>query len=293
MTSGGGSNLVDVTQCPACAGSSFSTYLEDGGHKIVTCADCGLMLVTPRARVEDVKRFFADEYINEQSTIYDTFASPRAASLKREADRIRAHSMGGRLLDIGTASGAFLGEFAGDRGWRVEGIEPSGYAARKASERYGVPVHAGFLDDQDFEAQTFDVVTSLDAFIMHAEPDKDARLINRILKPGGLFALDIPGVNFRLLKGTGIGSRLFYGGKVRLHVGVNLFYYTRATLTLLLERQGFEFVASWPEQAPYYGSSGAKLANSAYFAATSLLYRATSGGVHYAPKEFIIYRKVS
>jgi SAM-dependent methyltransferase len=267
-------------------------FLRDGPYAVVTCAGCGLKLVTPRADVAAVKRFFKQEYIREGSTIEQKFTSPRQASLRREAAILRSMlARGGTLLDIGTASGAFLGEFEGDANWHVQAVEPSPVAAQAAAQKYGVTVHTGFLDDQAFADGTFDVVTSLDAFLLHAEPNKDAAEIWRILKPGGLFAVDIPGLKFRLMKGTGLGARLLYGGGVHLHVGVNLFYYTRDTLTRLLGNSGFQLVASYPEQAPVYGSLIARSVNHCYFAASSALYGLTSGRMNYAPKEFIVYRK--
>jgi SAM-dependent methyltransferase len=248
--------------------------------------------VNPRPSEDTIRRHFVEEYIDSKNRVEEHFVAYRERSLEREARIIRnAFPSGARLLDLGTASGAFLGYFTSQPEWQVEGIEPSRFAARAARERYGVPVHEGFLADHGFENAQFDVITSLDAFFFHPTPDKDLREIKRILKPNGIFAVEIPGLNFRLLKNTGVISKIVYGESARLNAGVHLFFYYRYTLGRLLAKHGFSELAAHPEQSPIYGNPLLRIFNNIYYHTTSAIYRSTKGRLNLAPKEFILYRK--
>lgn len=279
--------------CPLCKGRRLDDYLESNGRSIVQCKNCGLLFVNPRPGQAAIRKLFLNEYIESEERVSEHFTDWRHDSLKREAALVQELlPAGGRLLDLGTASGAFLGFFCGQDHWHVEGIEPSAYAARSASERYGVPVHPGFLQDRQYPDNSFDVVTSLDAFMFHPQPQEDLAEIARILRPGGLLAVEIPGLRFRLLKNSGLLCRLIYGAPARLNAGVHLFYYSRETLGRLMAQHGMREELGVPERSPLHGSTVFRLLSKSYYAVASAAYRITSGASWVpVPKEFLIYRK--
>ncbi|MFP7753269.1 class I SAM-dependent methyltransferase [Thermodesulfobacteriota bacterium B35] len=281
-----------LQQCPICNGSELGLFLISNGENIIRCSDCDLLFVNPRPTSTAIRRLFEEEYIDNSERVAEDFTSWRTDSLRREARLLsRLRPEGGRLLDIGTASGAFLGYFTNEPQWQVEGVEPSRFAAREAAKRYQVPVHPGFLSDQAFPDSSFDVVTSLDAFCFHPDPVADLKEIVRILRPGGLVAMEIPGLRFRLLKNSGLLCRLIYGEPVRLNAGVHLFYYSRITLGRLMARFGFSELLSAPERSPLYGHLIVKMLNHLYFGVSGGLYRLSKGASWVpVPKEFLVYR---
>ncbi|RMG39450.1 MAG: class I SAM-dependent methyltransferase [Methanobacteriota archaeon] len=286
-------NIETLRSCPICQGNDFVLYVKSNCWRIVRCSSCLLLFVNPRPTEESIKKLFENDYIDNEERVAKDFTSWRQANLKREAKIIRSICRnGGRLLDIGTASGAFLGEFINYPEWEVEGVEPSIYAAKKAAEYYHVPVYAGFLRDQGFDSESYDVITSLDTFYFHPNPREDLAEISRILKPGGYLAIELPSLQFRLLKNTGVLCKLIYGESARLNAGVHLFYYSRKTIGMLVAQFGFKEVACYPEQSPIYGSWFARAGNYLYYWITSMLYHVSSGKIVLAPKEFIVYRKV-
>lgn len=281
-----------LSSCPACGCKASRLFVHSNGRNVVRCKQCDLLYVNPRPSEQAIRRHFVEEYIDTDDRVTDDFTSWRQASLRREAGRLkRLCTKGGRLLDLGTASGAFLGEFSQDRAWQVEGVEPSRFAAKAASERYQVPVHTGFLRDLKLPPPSFDAIVSLDPFYFHPDPRSDLEEIVRVLRPGGLLALEIPGLRFRLLKNAGLLCRMIYGVPARLNAGVHLFYYSRKTLGQLVRQFGFEEEAVYPEQSPLYGRWYARIGNWLYYGLTSALYRITGGRWSLVPKEFIVYRK--
>lgn len=282
-----------LMKCPLCAGELLENFLVSNGERVVRCKSCELLFVNPRPTQAAICKLFSDEYIETEERVTEHFTDWRYDSLQREASTIQQlMQQGGRLLDLGTASGAFLSFFSDIPQWQVEGIEPSRYAAEAAAKHYNVPVHAGFLHDQQFPDEYFDVVTSLDAFMFHPEPQADLAEITRILRPGGLLAVEIPGLRFRLLKNSGPLCRLLYGVPARLNAGTHLFYYSRKTLGLLLAQHGLHEILAIPERSPLYGSWPVRLMNTLYFRATRSLYHVTGGaGWVPVPKEFLVYRK--
>jgi len=284
--------LEYLTTCPLCETESYGLFVESNGYKIVRCNNCNLLFVNPRPSQTSIKELFENEYIDDEERVEVDFTTFREKSLHREAAHIkRMLPLGGHLLDIGAASGFFLSCFVGSPEWQVEGVEPSRYAAAAAKKKYGVQVHQGFLAEQGFESASFDVVTSLDSFCFHPDPDRDLAEIARIIKDGGFFCVEIPGLPFRLMKNTGLLARLLYGEKARLNAGVHLFYYSRDTLGRFLAKHGFRERAAFPEQSPLYGNAGLLLLNQGYFFASGAVYRLTGGRIHYAPKEFLVYQK--
>ncbi|MEO2015136.1 MAG: class I SAM-dependent methyltransferase [Fuerstiella sp.] len=280
------------TECPVCGPSSKTFVGECHELPVVRCDVCRLMFVGECGTVDETEEFFRTEHVDAEETTQRHYVSYRKDSLRREAAVVqRLVPSGGRLLDVGTASGYFLKEFQDAQGWNVEGVEPSAVSTTFARDQFGLDVRQGYLSEQDYDAETFDVVTSLDAFNCHRNPNEDLAEIYRTLKPGGLFAIEIPGQSYRLLTGSGVLCRLFFGCSLRLNAGVNFYFYTTASLITMASRAGFEIFESHPEAMPSHGSRSARLLKTTYFWATSLLYRLTSGRVHYAPKEFLIFRK--
>ncbi|MEQ9411233.1 MAG: class I SAM-dependent methyltransferase [Fuerstiella sp.] len=280
------------TECPVCGPADHQPVGQCHNHPVVRCATCSLMFVGECRPVEDTEEFFRSQHVEATETTELHYVSFRKESLQREAVVVRRLlPAGGRLLDVGTASGYFLKEFADRSGWDVEGVEPSAVSTRFACEKFGLNVRQGYLAEQRYDSASFDVVSSLDAFNCHRTPNEDLSEIHRILKPGGLFAIEIPGQSYRMLTGSGLLCRVLFGCWLRLNAGVNFYFYDTKSLISMASRAGFRLVESHPEAMPSHGRLPARLTKAAYFQMTSLLYRLTRGRIHYAPKEFLIFRK--
>ena len=202
--------------------------------RLVRCRRCGLEYVSPRPAGGDIVAAYADgddpAYVSQVEARERTFAGALARIEKLQPRK-------GRLLDVGTAAGAFLGA-ARARGWEVEGCEPNRWLAEWGSRHYGVAIRPGELFDQDYPAGSFDVVTLWDVIEHTPDPARVVRRIGELLKPGGLLIVNYPD------RGSWIARLL--GRRWPFLSSVHLYYFKRPTLARMLEGHGFEVAQQRP-----------------------------------------------
>jgi len=100
-----------------------------------------------------------------------------------------------RVLDAGCGTGGFLARLRGARPQaRLYGVEYAEGAAARAATKAGAHIACGTVNALPFPAACFDAVTSLDV-ICHAgvEPPQALAEFHRVLRPGGLLVLNLPG----------------------------------------------------------------------------------------------------
>jgi SAM-dependent methyltransferase len=201
---------------------------------LVRCRGCALLFVNPRYQASVVLEGYAagDDpvYVSQMDARVRTFAGT-----VEQITRLRPSR--GRILDVGTAAGAFL-KAASDAGWDAAGIEPNGWLARWGRERYGVSIHVGSIDDVPLPRHHFDVVTLWDVIEHTPDPMHVLRRVNELLVPGGLLIVNYPDI------GSWIARAL--GRKWPFLSSVHLYYFTRRTIAAALDRADFETLVVRP-----------------------------------------------
>jgi SAM-dependent methyltransferase len=138
---------------------------------------------------------------------------------------------GRRLLDVGCATGFFL-EAAQARGWNVQGLEVSAYAADYARQRLGLAVDIGSIASPPPGLGEFDVVTLWDVIEHLERPDQALRSIRGMLRPRGLLVISTGDYGSLLRRITGRKWRLFADPTHR-------FFFDERTLRALLVETGY------------------------------------------------------
>lgn len=191
-------------------------------YRIVKCNKCGLIFTNPMPAL-------GEHYTNTVDEVYVESTPQRRKTATYAVEVLSRHKPSGRLLDIGCNTGVFL-DAAAER-YEVEGIELSEWSADMASERH--KIHRRPIGELNLEGQ-FDVITMW-AVIEHIEdPRAELLCVYQALAPGGIAAFytgDIDSLLARLM-----GKRWWF------FIGMHLYYFSRRTLTCLLEEVGFEFV---------------------------------------------------
>jgi SAM-dependent methyltransferase len=194
------------------------------------CKRCGLVYVDPRPRVQIFGGFVPDTARDLSS----------AASWQRRLRTMKRFSAPGRLLDVGVGAGAFL-QYAHQRGWDVHGLDVQEDFARSTSERTGIPVYAGTLDDIEIQAQRFDAVTMWDVIEHVPSPRATFAAAAAVVRPGGILALST-------INAASLNARLFGGSWVFWNrsgrVPEHLQGFALETVRLALYQAGFSIVSS-------------------------------------------------
>ena len=156
-------------------------------------------------------------------------------SLRAKADAQCRHmppppAGGGRLLDVGFGSGAFL-KIASEMGWHAEGIDFDPKAVEVARAR-GLNVSCASADELAAQEHQYDVIT-ISHVIEHVhDPIALLRNLYRLLKPDGLLWLDTPNL-------SSYGARRFGPDWRGLEPPRHLAIYTPQSMISALKEIGF------------------------------------------------------
>jgi SAM-dependent methyltransferase len=161
----------------------------------------------------------------------------RRRRVRRLCRIVTSHCGGGKLLDVGCATGNFLGEMRAFGDWDLYGVELSGEAAAYARSRLGLTVAQGTLREASFGDDSFDVVTLWDVLEHVEEPLATLREVRRVLKPGGLLLFSTP--NLRSFDRT-LAGRYWAGYDVPRH----LYLFPEPVLEGMLQASGFAEIES-------------------------------------------------
>jgi SAM-dependent methyltransferase len=195
---------------------------------LVRCRNCSLLFVSPRIPAAAILAGYADgddpQYVSQMDARVRTFTGALT-----HINRLRPAK--GRLLDVGTAAGAFL-RAARENGWEAMGIEPNQWLAQWGRERYAVPIEVGSIDDVSKPNGHFDVVTLWDVIEHTPDPLHVLRRAWQLLKPDGLLVVNFPDI------GSGIARTM--GRSWPFLSSAHLYYFTRETMRATLREAGFE-----------------------------------------------------
>jgi SAM-dependent methyltransferase len=220
----------DVGTCVACGAATSSRGARAlGSHSVATCAHCGLAwLLDPPA---------GDELAALYSTGFYEPGPARLASLVEAGhifnNTIRMRELRGlkvgRLLDIGSGRGRFLGA-AKAAGWDVVGIEFEPGMAEASSRRFGVEVVVGDAVGADVRGP-FDVITMWHVLEHLPDPRAAVDRAAGLLRPDGTLIVSVP-------NNDSLQARL--GGDDWLHLDIprHIYHFNPRSLTRLVERAG-------------------------------------------------------
>jgi SAM-dependent methyltransferase len=240
-------------QCRSCGSTrSVVRYAFTGVDKVIReCAACTLMALDPLPKEDELQAVYNDGYFDNAALTegdvtrvygYVDYIAERIHKQQGYAEicgvlkRLVIPGSEGppRLLDYGCGLGFFL-DSAFDGGFEPHGLEFNRYAIDYIRRRYAYPV----FHSREFSPRgTFDVVTLFDVIEHLREPFTVLDEIHRMLSENGVVAIstmDSKSVTSRLL-----GKRLEDFRRISEH----LFFFSRANLSTILRRHGFEVIAT-------------------------------------------------
>jgi len=230
----------------------------------VECPVCAMRFLSVQPAGETLARMYSAEYFerdfrcgrSEQHSFDEAAFRAENTGL---LDRFERYRGGGRLLEVGCASGWLL-KHAAERGWRVTGVELSGEAAAHA-RGLGLDVRQGALEDVELPADGFDLVYMGD--VLEHVPDCRAAVarVRDVLAPGGHFFLRGPITTHSLARGLAMNACAWVGRDLVLREPpYHLWEFTPASLRRLMRRVGLEVVALEQAKIPPGRAHGDKTA---------------------------------
>lgn len=236
-------NAAEVTHCQLCGSGERTLKFQDGPFRVLTCAGCGLVYVTPRLQGQALLDVYDASYWNSQNPKqrgYADYAAEGALYLKTFQKRMALVSRWlppqARILDVGCAAGYFL-RVAQRHGHDVHGVELSAAIAVEAQQALGQGrVHIGTLAEamtqKDYGARSFDLVTLWDVIEHIPTPQEVLQQVRTLIKPGGRLLLETQNVASRWARLLG---RRWHHYKHDEH----LFHFDPRTIRRLLDECGF------------------------------------------------------
>jgi SAM-dependent methyltransferase len=217
-------------QCIFCKGAPTTLYKEENGYRAVACSGCGLVFVTPRPSIDEMKKLY-----EAQETKIDLSSHLRDRDFKCIQARrclrfIQRHVPKGRLLEVGSAAGYFLLE-ARKMGFDVQGMDLTRQFVTFCENALGIPAFEGVLRDAPFEERSFDVVYLRNVLSHLAYPLDEFGILHRLLKPVGFVILE-----------TGNVAELPASRAGALELPDHLYHFSERTIAMLLDRTGFDLV---------------------------------------------------
>lgn len=232
--------------CPVCDSTKSDLYYEPwvdvqdpaklygaasgipGTQHLVQCQSCGMIFESPRYSAEAI----IQGYMESDEAGHDSQYPMRVDSFYRALESLsqRLPANGARVLDIGTAGGAFL-DAATRFGYDAWGMEPSQYLVERGKER-GLQIEQGTIERHHFEPESFDMICLWDVIEHLPEPKAALSEIAKLLKPEGILLINFPDIGTWQAKVA--GRRFWWILSVHLH------HFTRKTTAEICNRCGFE-----------------------------------------------------
>jgi 2-polyprenyl-3-methyl-5-hydroxy-6-metoxy-1,4-benzoquinol methylase len=155
----------------------------------------------------------------------------------------------GRVLDVGCAAGFFM-RVMHERGWEVDGVEPSPEIAAHATEAYGFhQLHVGELQTAPFDEGSFDLITLWDVVEHVPDPKALLRRAVSLLRDDGRLVVETQNVASPFARLLG---RRWQHYKHMEH----LYHFRPETLEELFKQSGLEMVDRTWRHAGKYVSLG-------------------------------------
>jgi SAM-dependent methyltransferase len=229
-------------QCDLC-GASDAAHLLDSERldgPLVRCRRCGLVYVGTRnadftfAHADGARSNALADRVAElglvRHDVEDAERANRIAADHERLERLRRRIPSGRLLDVGAATGTFL-EVAGAAFDDAHGVEPDPITSAQARAA-GHAVATGTLDDLTRPYGGFDAITMLHVIEHLDSPRAALERVHDLLRPGGVVMIETPTTDCVWFR--------FEPARSRWRQLIPDHFFSRATLTELLRRTGFE-----------------------------------------------------
>ena len=213
------------SSCLICNSTALNPLKDYQSTHLCKCKSCGFVFAQAIPTMAELEKHYEGYSRND-------YLSPVTIKRYNELlDYFEQFRKTGKLIDVGCGIGYFLEE-AKKRGWEVYGTEYTDEAI-EICEGKGINMKKGVLNPNDYEPESFDIITSFEVIEHINNPQEEIQNFNQILRKGGLVYITTPNWN----------ALLRYRLKAAYNVIVypeHLSYYTPRTIKKLFKSRGFK-----------------------------------------------------
>lgn len=242
---------IHYQQCPICGSQQIRQQLTAKDHTVSRetfdiweCDNCTGRFTQDVPDIHHIGSYYQSaDYISHSETkeglINRMYHSVRKITMRSKQNWVKSASgvKQGKLLDIGSGSGAFL-HYMQQLGWEVTGLEPDAGARDNAKKLYNLDT---FSVEELFrlEPGQFDCITMW--HVLEHVHDLHAYLeqIHKLLKPGGAVLIAVP--NY-----TSTDARTYGSHWAAYDVPRHLYHFSPASMQQLLEQHQLKIVKKHP-----------------------------------------------
>lgn len=177
--------------CAVCGSRETRPVADENNLHIVSCCRCDYIYVNPRPSMAALEEFYRD-YFPPVEGLADSWGGEMSSIFANICGYINARYDGGQILDIGSAYGHFLSQFAADK-WQASGVEPSPTATQYCRSNFpSIATYTSSFEDAALAPESFDVITSFYVMEHVFDPRDFMQRIYGLLKSDGLAVIRIP-----------------------------------------------------------------------------------------------------
>ena len=198
------------------------------------CTSCSLMVCLEPPSPEEIELIYSEGYFRgeEYFDYLEANSGIRQTLNRRRREVLARVDARERLLEVGCAYGYFLDSCRADFE-DVVGIDISRDAVSHARDKLELDARVGDLVSASFPGDWADAVCMWDTIEHLTDPSGYLAETRRILKPGGMLFLTTGDLGSIVARVRGRRWR-------QIHPNTHYFYFSRDTISRLLDRLGFD-----------------------------------------------------
>lgn len=235
-----------MAHCEICGKNNFTLItreIREGPGQVSQCKSCGLVIQDANWAPEGIKKYYNAEYQRTNSLDARKEQSPREhfnnrlKTIQPIVERIgKLLKRDMSVLELGCGAGELLYSIRPNVG-KVVGLELCEGFVDFMKGELGIEAYAKDINKVDFGTRKFDLVISIATLDHLPNPLQTLKTIKGLLSPKGVIYIEVPNLNealnFYLPKASRKAFNKFFWHKA------HLFYFTRETLSKLIEKAGF------------------------------------------------------
>ncbi|MBT4552503.1 class I SAM-dependent methyltransferase [bacterium] len=231
--------------CQICSGKTTKEYqgLYDdrygakGKQDVYICQDCGFGKTTPGLSKKSIGQLYQKHYPLSQVDINKLTQAPTIPTKFIAWFKGLNHTThwqakkGQQVLDIGSGSGRSLVEIS-SIGGTAYGVEPDS-TGKTIAKKADLNVYTGFIQDNPFPNQKFDLVTASQVLEHDPDPNSFIKACANKLNKNGQIILSFPNLN-------ALTRHLLKNQWIHWHVPYHLNFFTKKSIQLLAKKNNLK-----------------------------------------------------